>query len=60
MRPRLAGKILVAVVTTVLMLLALGYGISCKKNEALYRGIRGVTFALLALTSATCYRYFED
>ena len=60
MRPRLGGKILVAVVTTVLMLLALGYGIGCKENEDLYRGIRGVTLALLALTSATCYRYFED
>ncbi len=55
MKLRLAGKIVCGSLCIVFVLLALIYG-SQKDGEHL---LRSVTFAILSLTSAASYRYFE-
>jgi len=60
MRPRTVGKIVMAVLTVLFVTLAFIYALNTDKNEDLYHGFRAVCAAILALTAATCYRYFED
>ena len=60
MRARLAGKIAVGLLTVVFAALAVTYAISANSKDELYHALRAVTAAVLALTAATCYRYFED
>lgn len=61
MRPRTMGKIAVAVFCVLCILTALIYASkSIDTTDELYKSIRGVTYAILSLTFATLYRYFED
>ena len=60
MRPRTAGKIVLSVLTVLFALLSILYALNTKDVEKIYHGFRALTFALLALTTATAYRYFED
>ncbi len=60
MQVRLVGKIVLAVLTVVFVLISVIYAISTKEMDKVYHGVRALTAAILALTSATCYRYFED
>ena len=59
MRGRTIGKIVLAVITVLFVLLALNYTHQVGEDN-LWEGTRAITFAILALTSATFYRYFED
>ncbi len=59
LRPRTLGKIVVGVLTLCCMVTSLLYAISVHE-ATLYYGARAITYALLALTLATVYRYFED
>ena len=59
MRARTAGKIAIGVLTILLAVLAVTYALHTTADKMEY-GIRALTAALLALTAATSYRYFED
>ena len=59
MRPRVAGRIAVGVLIIVFAVLAILYAWHTEP-EKLYHGLRAVTAAILALTGAISYRYFED
>jgi len=61
MRPRTTGKITIGVLTTALAVLAIIFGLRVHKfPDNMADGVRGIIAALLALTCATIYRYFED
>ena len=60
MRARTMGRVFVGVMTALMVLLAIIYALSVDDAEKLYHGVRALSFAILALTAATCYRYFED
>ncbi len=60
MRPRILGRIIVGVLIVVCLLVALIYASEDPQPDEIYKSLRGITYALMALTFATCYRYFED
>jgi len=61
MRPRTLGKIVVAVATVSLLIVALIYALeSPNETREMYKAFRGITYSIMALTFATLYRYFED
>ncbi len=60
MRVRSTGKIIVGALIMLFALLAIIYTFQADTMEDLDRGVQALCFALLSLTSATCYRYFED
>jgi hypothetical protein len=60
MRPRTVGKIVVIVLTFVLLLAALIYALESPEQQDVYKSLRGITLAVMALTFATLYRYVED
>jgi hypothetical protein len=59
MRPRIIGRIVIAIL---IILFTAGAVIGALEadEESLYHGIEGLVSAVLALTMAVCYRYFED
>ena len=59
MRARTAGKIAIGVLTILLAVLAIMYALNARPDK-MEHGVRAITAALLALTTATSYRYFED
>jgi hypothetical protein len=59
MRPRVAGRIALGTATVILVLTALVVSIDTDEQSA-YHGLQAITYAILALTTAVCYRYFED
>jgi hypothetical protein len=59
MRPRALGKITIIVLMIVCMLVAVIFALEAD-SEHLYKGLRGITYSVLALTFATLYRYLED
>jgi hypothetical protein len=59
LRPRTLGKIVVAILLICCLLVALLFALEVKEAE-LYKGARAITYAIMALTFATVYRYFED
>ena len=59
MRPRTLGKIVVAVLLVCCLLTAMLFALEVH-DDSIYKGFRAVTYAILALTFATIYRYFED
>ncbi|MFW6456973.1 MAG: hypothetical protein ACOC0A_01645 [Planctomycetota bacterium] len=60
MRGRTTGKIIVGALTVILGLMTVFYIITAEPVNEGANGIRSISYAILALTSATCYRYFED
>ena len=61
MRPRTLGKIVIAVLIVIALLLATIYAsASPKETPDMYKAFRAITCAIMALTFATLYRYFED
>ena len=61
MRPRTLGKIVVAVLTFCALVTAFAFALSSPKETAdIYKSFRAITYAIMALTFATLYRYFED
>ena len=61
MRPRTLGKIVVAVLTFCALMTAFAYALASPKETAdMYKCFRSITYAVMALTFATLYRYFED
>lgn len=60
MRGRTIGKIVTGVLTVIFALLCIIYAISADASEDLHHAIRSVSWAVLSLTAATTYRYFED
>jgi len=60
MRPRTLGKIVIAVLIVTAVLAALIFALESPDQAEFYKSFRSVTYAILALTFATLYRYFED
>jgi hypothetical protein len=60
MRPRTLGKILIGVLTFICLVMALLYALASPDTREIYKAFRAITYALMALTFATLYRYFED
>ncbi len=60
MRPRTFGKIVIIVIIVAAVLTSVIFALESPKEEQLYKCFRAVTYAILALTFATLYRYFED
>jgi len=60
MRPRSLGKIVVGALIVSCMLVAFIYASEDPDTAAIYKSIRAVTYAIMGLTFATVYRYFED
>ena len=60
MRPRTVWRIVIGVLIVVFALLCLIYALDCNSAQDEWKGLRGIGFGLLALTSAVSYRYFED
>jgi len=61
MRPRTLGKIVIAVATVSFLIVAFVYALeSPNETKEMYKAFRGITYAVMALTFATLYRYFED
>jgi hypothetical protein len=59
MNLRFFGKVIVAVAMVVCLLVALIYALESPDVEHLYKSLRGITYAIMALTFATAYRNFE-
>ncbi len=59
LRPRSLGKIAIAVLIICCVLIAVLFAIEVSRDD-LYKGARSITYAILALTFATLYRYLED
>ena len=60
MRPRTLGKIVVAVMAVICLLVALIYASEDPNTEAIYKSLRALTYAIMGLALVTAYRYFED
>ena len=60
MRPRTLGKIVIAVLMVACLIVAVIYASESPSTEHFYKSLRGLTYAVMALTFATIYRYFED
>ncbi len=60
MRPRTLGKIVIVVLIVACVLTAVIFALASPDPEKIYKSFRAVTYAILALTFATIYRYFED
>ena len=60
MRPRVLGKITVGTAVAICVIVALIYALASPAPEHIYRSLRSITYAILALTFAVLYRYFED
>lgn len=58
MRGRTTGKIVTGALTVILGLMSIFYVITADPGDV--DGARSIAYAILALTSGTCYRYFED
>lgn len=58
MRGRTTGKIVTGALTVILGLMTIFYVITIESDGV--DGFRAIAYAILALTSGTCYRYFED
>lgn len=59
MRPRTLGKIVIAVLLVVALLAGLIYAMQTPDN-VVHDSARAIAYAIMALTFATVYRYFED
>jgi hypothetical protein len=60
MRPRTLGKIVVGVIIVASVLAAVIFALESPEQAEIYKSFRAVTYAILSLTFATIYRYFED
>lgn len=60
LRPRTIGKIVVVVIMLATLTTAFLYAVSTDDQTQLYRGVRAVAYAIIGLSFATVYRYFED
>jgi hypothetical protein len=60
MRPRTLGKIVVAVIMVMLLITAFIYALESPDPDKAYKSYRAITLAIMALSFAICYRYFED
>jgi hypothetical protein len=60
MRPRTFGKIVIGVAIAGCLSTALIYASASPDPGDIYKSIRAITYAIMALTFATIYRYFED
>lgn len=58
MRPRTLGKIVIAVLLVMSLLAALIYAM--QTPDGVHDSARAIAYAIMALTFATVYRYFED
>jgi hypothetical protein len=60
MRPRTLGKIVVAAAMLACLAVALIFALEGPRPEHYYKSLRAITYAIMSLTFATVYRYFED
>ena len=59
LRPRTLGKIAVGVLVFCCLTTAFLFALEVNE-DTLYKGFRSITYAIMGLTFATLYRYFED
>jgi hypothetical protein len=60
LRPRTLGKIVLGVAVFCCLATAFLFALGVKNEETYYKGFRAITYAIMGLTFATLYRYFED
>jgi len=60
LRARSVGKIAVGTAVAMCVIVALIYALASPSSEHFYKSLRAITYAILALTFAVLYRYFED
>jgi hypothetical protein len=61
MRPRTLGKIVIGILTFTALFMAFLYAMASPHDTRdMFQAFRGITYAVMALTFATLYRYFED
>lgn len=61
MRPRTLGKLVIAILTFCALFMAFYCALGSPHEPGeMYVAFRGITYAVMALTFATLYRYFED
>ena len=60
MRGRTVGKIVVGFVTVLFVVLCYMSIRKASDPDRVFEGARAIAYAILALTAATFYRYFED
>jgi len=61
MEPKLVGRVTVGTLAVVFGVVALVYALyPHHADTAVYHVLQGVVFAVVALSCAVCYRYFED
>ena len=60
MRPRTLGKIVIAVLTFSALVMAFLYALESPDAREMYKAYRATTYAVMSLTFATLYKYFED
>ena len=59
LRPRTWGKIAIGVLVFCCLMVAFLFALEVGR-DSLYKGARAIAYAIMALTFATLYRYFED
>jgi hypothetical protein len=60
MRPRTLGKIVIGVLTLSALIMAFLYVLESPDPREMYKALRATTYAIMALTFATLYKYVED
>ena len=60
LRPRTLGKIVIAILIVAALATSFLFVLETGGTDELYKGARAITYAIIALTFATVYRYFED
>ncbi len=60
LRPRTRGKSVIAILIVASLATSFLSVLETGGADELYKGARAITYAIIALTFATVYRYFED
>jgi hypothetical protein len=59
MNLRTLGRIVIATLAVVCFLTALIYALESPDAQHVYKSLRSISYAIMALTFVTAYRYFE-
>ena len=60
MRKRVVGRIAVGAIVILCVVLSIVYALQADSKDRLHRSLQALTFAIISVTGATSYRYFED
>ena len=60
MRKRVVGRIVVGAIVLLCAVLSIVYALQADSKDRQHRGLQALTFAIISVTGAVSYRYFED